>query len=777
MNHQLFKWTSLFLAVLIVTLLLCSGQPTFVNAAVIFSDDFEDGNYTGWSTSSGSWSVVTDGSRVLKQSSTSANCYAYTGSSNWTSYSVEARVKVLAYNGSNRMVGLCARFQDTNNFYFLRFSNSNILEIRKKVNGSTTTLASKSYTCSAGKWYSLKLTVNGNTLTAYVNGVQQLTATDSTFSSGRIGVTAVSTSVEFDDFIVDNLNGSTTPTPTPTITPTPTPTTTPTPTPTPSQGVSTIYQAENATIYHGVVANNHSGYTGTGFVDYTNETGSYVEWTVYMAQLGNQTLTFRYANGTSTNRSTDIYVNGSKVVSNLAFNGTGAWTSWHTQTATVYLNSGSNTIRATANTSNGGPNIDYLQVSGAAGQPTPTQVPTPTPTSSFVPVFPGAVGYGIDTPAGRGGRIIKVTNLNSEGPGSFREALAASGPRIIIFEVGGIIDLNKSGLRITEPFVTIAGQTAPSPGITIIRGGMEIRTHDVLMKHIRFRIGDAGATGGFEPDVSTYGSSAYNIVIDHCSFTWGVDENLSISGPRYNGPNGTSRRITLSNNIIAEGLYDSIHSKGIHSMGTLVHDYCSEIAIIGNLYAHNNERNPWYKGYATGVIVNNVIYNPGKWPIRLGYVTGEWDGYWTPEPPRVSIVGNYMKLGINSNCQGLVGSNSVGEAYLEDNIALDRSGKSLPLTYGGVVTLSNRPVWPEGLVPLPASQIVNQVVNHSGARPRNRDSVDQRIISQFLNNTGQFVNSQNEVGGYPTGQMTTRTLVVPNNNIDEWLHSFSLELE
>lgn len=162
------------------------------------------------------------------------------------------------------------------------------------------------------------------------------------------------------------------------VTPTPTPTSV-TPTPTPNVGV--IYQAEDAYIYHGVVANNHSGYTGTGFVDYTNETGSFLEWTVHMAQSGNQTLTFRYANGTSTNRTLDIYVNGSRVISNLAFNGTGAWNNWSTQTATVYLNAGSNTIRAIATTSNGGPNIDYLQVTGEAGQPTPTPVPSSTPVT------------------------------------------------------------------------------------------------------------------------------------------------------------------------------------------------------------------------------------------------------------------------------------------------------------------------------------------------------------------------------------------------------------
>ncbi|WP_226003229.1 hypothetical protein [Paenibacillus sp. BJ-4] len=101
------------------------------------------------------------------------------------------------------------------------------------------------------------------------------------------------------------------------------------------------------------------------------------------------------------------------------------------------------------------------------------------------PVFPGAVGYGTDTPAGRGGKVIKVTNLNNDGPGSFRAALETKGSRIIVFEVGGVIDLEKERLELREPYVTIAGQTAPSPGITFIRGGLHIRTHDVLMQHVR----------------------------------------------------------------------------------------------------------------------------------------------------------------------------------------------------------------------------------------------------------------------------------------------------
>jgi hypothetical protein len=302
------------------------------------------------------------------------------------------------------------------------------------------------------------------------------------------------------------------------------------------------------------------------------------------------------------------------------------------------------------------------------------------------------------------------------------------------------------------------------------------------MKHIRFRIGDAGAAAksGFEPDVSTYGPDAYNIVVDHCSFAWGVDESMSVSGPRYDGPNGTSRKVTLSYNIISEGLMNSSHSKGAHSMGTLVHDYCTDVAVIGNFFSHQNERNPWYKGFATGVIVNNVIYNPGQWSIRLGFVASEWKGKdIIPQGPKVSIVGNYMKSGANTNLGlGLVGTNSKsGEAYMEDNIALDRFGKPVSLSFGGIVLLDTKPFWLPGLTALAANKVVDYVVQYAGARPKDRDSVDKRIIADFKAGKGQFVNSQKEVGGYPKVKAKTRKLAVPTTDIDEWLHNFSLELE
>ena len=127
----------------------------------------------------------------------------------------------------------------------------------------------------------------------------------------------------------------------------------------------------------------------------------------------------------------------------------------------------------------------------ALASPAPAQTPAPAVAETALPAFPGALGWASQTPGGRGGQIIRVTNLNSEGPGSLRAAIEADGPRIVVFEVGGVIDLEKNTLRLRNPFITIAGQTAPSPGITLIRGGMDITAHDVIVQHLRIRPGSA----------------------------------------------------------------------------------------------------------------------------------------------------------------------------------------------------------------------------------------------------------------------------------------------
>ena len=148
--------------------------------------------------------------------------------------------------------------------------------------------------------------------------------------------------------------------------------------------------------------------------------------------------------------------------------------------------------------------------------------------------------------------------------------MEADGPRIVVFEVGGVIDLGKSTLSIRNPYVTVAGQTAPSPGITIIKGGIGIQTHNVILQHLRVRPGEAGGAkkSGWEVDAIAAGSGAHNVVIDHCSTSWATDENLSASGERFSGTTveqwrkGTSHRVTISHCIIAEGLDRSTHGKG-----------------------------------------------------------------------------------------------------------------------------------------------------------------------------------------------------------------------
>lgn len=220
------------ITILILGILLVTFQQNIVSAALLFSDDFEDGNYTGWSRNGGSWSVVTDGTKVFKQSSTSATAYAYAGSSSWTNYSVQAKMKILSFNGSNRPAGICARFQSTSNFYYLTLTNANKIELGKKVSGGYTVLAAKSFAVQTGIWYTLKLSVSGNQLEAYLNGASQLSATDSTFNTGSVGLMMVNTSTEFDDILVEDSISGPTPTPTPTIPGTPIPTVTPTSTPT-----------------------------------------------------------------------------------------------------------------------------------------------------------------------------------------------------------------------------------------------------------------------------------------------------------------------------------------------------------------------------------------------------------------------------------------------------------------------------------------------------------------------------------------------------------------
>lgn len=219
------------------------GIPT-VQAASIFSDDFESGNAGSWTRTTGTWSVVQDGSSQVYYQSGSTEGRTSAGSSTWSDYTVQADVKIDNFNGTNRTY-VCGRYTDGNNYYAASLSNSNggTLEIRKKVGGSSTTLATKDFPLTTGTVYTVKLELSGSTLNFYVNNVLQLNAHDNNLTAGGIGLVAYKTAAKFDNVIV-SAAGSTTPTPTPaatptvtpsaTASPTATPTVTPTPTPTPT---------------------------------------------------------------------------------------------------------------------------------------------------------------------------------------------------------------------------------------------------------------------------------------------------------------------------------------------------------------------------------------------------------------------------------------------------------------------------------------------------------------------------------------------------------------
>lgn len=395
--------------------------------------------------------------------------------------------------------------------------------------------------------------------------------------------------------------------------------------------------------------------------------------------------------------------------------------------------------------------------------------------------FPGAVGWAAATKGGRGGAIVRVTNLNASGPGSLRAAIERKGPRIVVFEVGGVIDLGRTTLSIEEPYLTIAGQTAPSPGITIIRGGIDIRTHDVIMRHIRVHTGVDGQPqrSGWEADaVATVG--ARNVIVDHCSLIWAIDENLSASGPRFTGSTveewrrGTSHNITFSYNLLAEGLRYASHPKGEHSKGSLIHDNATGILIYRNLYAHNQERNPLLKGGVHAAVVNNFIYNPGARAVHYNLMALEWAGQ-PYQLGELSAVGNVLRGGPDTRADmAFLAIGGAGDLryHGRDNIAVDFSGKPLPMlgryTAGParIIESDRALVWPEGLDVMPAREVEKHVLASAGARPWDRDAHDIRITFDVAEGRGEIIDDEKEVGGYLKVQPTRARFVEAEWNLD-----------
>ncbi len=364
-------------------------------------------------------------------------------------------------------------------------------------------------------------------------------------------------------------------------------------------------------------------------------------------------------------------------------------------------------------------------------------------------------------------QVIRVTSLASKGKGTLREALATRGPRLIVFEIAGVIDLEMKGIEIHEPQAYIAGQTAPAPGITIIRGGLSIEADQVVVQHLRVRPGDAGQPkkSGWQPDGITTSGGPADVWIDHCSATWSLDENISASTYKPPTPE-PARRIFIRHCIIAEGLNDSSHEKGPHSKGTLVLDGTKQVAIVGNLFASNVERNPVFKLDTSGVVVNNVIANPGQRAIHAAVPEGETAGL---PKAKIAVVGNLVLYGEGTKRSARALFEGTADAYFKDNEGYDWFGRPLDLLRQPFPLLDQPPVWPEGLKPVSPSAALWRIIRFAGARPAERDAIDRRIIREAMTGAARIIDSQEQVGGYPKLEPATQALTVPDVKRAAWL--------
>ena len=371
-------------------------------------------------------------------------------------------------------------------------------------------------------------------------------------------------------------------------------------------------------------------------------------------------------------------------------------------------------------------------------------------------------------------QVVHVTSLEAKGDGSLAEALKMKGPRIVVFDVGGVIDLGMKGLDLREPQLVVAGQTAPKPGITLIRGGLRIFGDQTLVQHLRVRPGDAGQAkrSGWSPDGISTAGGPVDVWIDHCSVTWALDEQISAS--TYKSPTGEpARRIFIRDCIIAEGLNDASHPKGPHAKGTLVFGGTQHVAIVGNLYSSNVERNPVFQAGTSGVVVNNVIANPGERAIHA-HAANEA----SPNFPnaRIAVVGNVVLFGEKSKRAGGV-FEGLAEAFVKGNEGYDWLGESIPeVRPPSTATLTEPPVWPAGLTARSTTAALWHVARFAGARPAERDAIDERIVRDALIGAARIIDSQEEVGGYPQAEATTRQLEVPPTGRRAWLEKIAREV-
>jgi len=391
------------------------------------------------------------------------------------------------------------------------------------------------------------------------------------------------------------------------------------------------------------------------------------------------------------------------------------------------------------------------------------------------PAFPGAEGFGASTPGGRGGRVVFVTNLDDYHPrkdkpipGSLRAAVTASGRRMVIFRVSGTIML-KDKLVVTEPFVTIAGQSAPGDGICLRNcsmaiGDAEHPVRDVIVRHLRVRPGPDGPQHYNDVDAISV-EHANNVIIDHCSLSWDVDETLTIKAAWWNTHGKeyfqATHDITVQWCILSESLNRSRHAAhvpkgriGAHSKTFMIDGGANRVTAHHNLILHGDMRNPLFpcEGRKPIIVdfVNNVVYNFGS---RAGHSHKKKN-----HKVDMNFVGNYYIAGPNSKKQPSLTHYVDTRVFAQGNIGPLRTALDMD-EYAGVQWRGPRKR--KGLKAKGRFDVAPPVTTHAydeayrlilaqaGATRPKRDAVDRRLVQEAKSSTGRIIDHPNDVGGWP----------------------------
>jgi len=335
-----------------------------------------------------------------------------------------------------------------------------------------------------------------------------------------------------------------------------------------------------------------------------------------------------------------------------------------------------------------------------------------------------------------------------------RESLQAAtnvpGPRIVVFETSGTIDLGAEDLNVRNDRCWVAGQTAPSPGVTLIRGGLWVYGNECVIQHIRVRPGTAGQDTGWQPDAIEIADDTEGNIIDHCTGTWGVDENINVGYDTNNS--------TLSNCIMAEPLNEATHQKGAHGYNSIIGDRAKNVTWMGNVSGLGTDRNPRLKQGTEVAVVNNFIHHYA-------------DGMWADPETEHSIVGNVFE-DPQTGQPNIFGEGSV---YSEDNVQRDTA--DVPMIGPEISELDGRPHFPEDLSAVSSSDVREHNLANAGARPADRTENDQRIVDAIRNGEGGVIDSQDDVGGYPDLAENTEAVEPPTSGLRAWIREQALAVE